>query len=202
MPDISLRVGAGQLAVVTTTRDTWRGIDGQRIMLDGDDITSWSADHRLDAGLFVTAGRPSPVPGIRTVDLLHRIGSPAASSASDLQAHIAMWCDRLDLASEVLDRHLDAGFSPTEGVAVELLQLAMLEPSVAVIDLAETPTADASRTALIRGVKAIRARHSTISIIIFSNDEHLAAGLPSDHVTTHALTDPTLVQSHRDETMP
>ncbi len=197
---ISLRVEAGELAVVTSPSQSWGGIDNQKVILNGDDVTSWGAEVQLHAGLFVTAGHPSPVPGIRTIDLLHRIGG-SDQGASARRALVAEWCDRLDLDPEVIERNLDAEFSPSEGVGLELIQLALLSPDIAIIDLLETLTDEASRNALVSGLRHIRTDQPDIAVVVVTNDNDLQAGLTPDRLPTHSLTDLTLAQAHRDEAL-
>ena len=195
--DISLRVEAGDLAILTGTPPSWDGIDGHEIRLQGDDITSWGHDIRLQAGLFVTTCDPSPVPGIRTVDLVHRLGVPG--TAAQRQSLAIDWCDKLDLEHDVIGRDLDAGFTPAEGTSVELLHLALLRPDVAVIDVATTTSPEHRRAAIVRGVQQIRTEQPDIAVVIVTNDDELIAGLTPDHVTTHASTDTRVGQAHRDE---
>ena len=200
--DISLHVSAGDLAVLTGVPTPWSGLDGFEPTLSGDDITTWADDIRLQAGLFITTGQPSAVPGVRTIDLVHRM--PLSGNASDRQALANDWCDRLDLDREVIGRCLDADFTPAEGLSVELLHLALLRPDVAVIDLATTTSPEKRcceivNRAIVNGVRQIRTDQPEIAVVVVTNDDDLVAGLTPDHVTTPASTDTDVGRAHRDE---
>lgn len=200
--DISLRVETGELAVLTNVPPRWDGLSGQRVRLRGDDVSRWSADIQLEAGLFVTSGHPEAIPGIRTIDLLHRtLASSGNSELGAAKRHelIKRWCRTLNLAPGVIERPLDAGFSPADGLALELLQLALLRPSVAVLDLANAPAAEASRTIIENGLGQIRIDQPAIAFVVITNDQHLIDDLAPDHI--HHPSGSTFAQAHRDETL-
>lgn len=206
--DISLRVEAGELAVITDVQALTgdqaqlKGLDGRPLTLHGDEVSNWRADVQLKAGLFVTSGHPAAVPGVRTIDLLHRTGTASGENglgAAERQSLIGDWCRRLDVPSEVVERHLDAGFSPAEGLVVELIQLAMLRPDAAVVDLTNAPVAEASRTIIRNGLGQIRIDQPAIALVVITNDQHLIDDLAPDHI--HHSSDSTFARADRDETL-
>lgn len=197
---ISLRLDAGDLAVVTNPSGQSSQLGERNLTLQGDDIGDWGDDVRLDAGLFMTTGQPAAVPGISTNDLIHRMDLSGQPSASDRHALAAAWCDRLDLDTKVIERTLDAGFSPSEAAGVELLHIALLRPHVAVLDLAETESNAASRAAIVHGLQQIRSDQPEMGVVVITSDDQLTADLSPDYVITHAST--SSGRPHRDETLP
>ncbi len=195
--DISLHVEPGDLAILTDVPTTWGGIDACELTLHGDDIASWPHDVRLRAGLFTTTGRPTSVPGIRTIDLVHRMA--ASGDASHRQALATDWCDRLGVDREQLCRHLDAGFTPDEGISVELLHLALLRPDVAVIDVVSSPSS--VNHSIVDGIAEIRIDQPDIAVVVVTKDPRLIAGLTPDHMTNPVSTDADVGRTHRDEAL-
>ena len=196
---ISLRLEVGDLTVVKATSDSWHGLDAADVALNGDTIADWPDDLRLRAGLFTTTGRPAPVPGIATIDLVHAMVN--SGSVMERQALAATWCDRLQLDHELLQRPLDAGFTPVESVGVELLHLAMLRPAVAVLDLVATPhpSGPGVNHSIVHGIRQLRSNQPDIAVVVVTNDDELIAALGPDHVTTCAGTD--VGRTHRDEAL-
>lgn len=197
---ISLRLDAGDLAVVSSSSMQTGHVDGQMLTLQGDDISNWGDDLRLDAGLFMTTGEPAAVPGVSANDLIHRMPLSGQPTASDRHDRIADWCARLHLDAEVVNRPLDAGFSPSEAARVELLQAALLQPKVTVLDLVETDSDHASRGAIVNGVQQLLTDQPDMGVLVITSDNQLTADLSPDYVITDASTHNG--RPHRDETLP
>ena len=103
------------------------------------------------------------------------------------------WLDRLGMDRAFAERHLNEGFSGGERKRNEILQLALLEPDVAMLD--ETDSGldiDALRT-VARGVQAVREHRPSMAVIVVTHYAKLLDQLVPDHV--HVLLDGRLVAS-------
>jgi Fe-S cluster assembly ATP-binding protein len=115
-----------------------------RILLDGEDITEAGADERAQKGLFLAFQYPHAIPGVTVTNFLRtainavrkaRAGGvddpiPVKQFRDDLFAEM----DRLKVSRELAKRYLNDGFSGGEKKRVEILQMAMLRPRIAVLD--------------------------------------------------------------------
>jgi Fe-S cluster assembly ATP-binding protein len=115
-----------------------------RIVLDGNDITEAGADERAQQGLFLAFQYPHAIPGVRVTDFLRTaINATRKAKAGGVDDPIPVRefrdelfeeMDRLKVSRELASRYLNDGFSGGEKKRVEILQMAMLKPRMAVLD--------------------------------------------------------------------
>jgi Fe-S cluster assembly ATP-binding protein len=114
------------------------------VLLDGRDLTELGADERAQLGLFLAFQYPHAIPGVTVTSFLRsainavrkaRAGGeedpvPVPEFRKDLLAAM----ERLKIPRELAQRYLNDGFSGGEKKRVEILQMAMLRPRIAVLD--------------------------------------------------------------------
>ena len=115
-----------------------------RILLDGADITGAGADERAQRGLFLAFQYPQAISGVRVTDFLRTaINSIRRAKAGgvenpmpvrEFREELFVQMDRLKVSRELASRYLNDGFSGGEKKRVEILQMAMLKPRMAVLD--------------------------------------------------------------------
>ncbi len=108
-----------------------------RILYKGDDITSWGADVRGKAGIFLAFQYPMAIQGVSVINFLRQALSARKGidlSILELRLSIMEWMERLDMDPSFADRYLNEGFSGGEKKRNEILQMAVLEPRLAVLD--------------------------------------------------------------------
>jgi Fe-S cluster assembly ATP-binding protein len=135
--------GKSTLAYAIAGHPAYEITDGQ-ILLDGQDLTELGADERAQLGLFLAFQYPHAIPGVTVATFLRaainanrkaRNGGvedpvPIKEFREDLFAQM----ERLKVTRELAQRYLNDGFSGGEKKRVEILQMAMLKPRVAVLD--------------------------------------------------------------------
>jgi Fe-S cluster assembly ATP-binding protein len=114
------------------------------ILLDGESILELEADERAQRGLFLAFQYPHAVPGVTVANFLRSAVNAirkAKNGGEDDPVSIAQFrrdltdaMDRLKVPREMIGRYLNEGFSGGEKKRVEILQMAMLRPRVAVLD--------------------------------------------------------------------
>jgi Fe-S cluster assembly ATP-binding protein len=119
-------------------------ITSGRVLLDGVDITEAGADERAQQGLFLAFQYPQAIPGVRVTDFLrtaiNAIRRAKAGGVDDpipireFRDELFQQMDRLKVSRELASRYLNDGFSGGEKKRVEILQMAMLKPRMAVLD--------------------------------------------------------------------
>src|SRR5580765_2264576 len=119
-------------------------ITSGRILLDGRDITEAEADERAQAGLFLAFQYPHAIPGVTVTNFMRQAINAVRKARNDgvddpmpvpafRKAFLAKM-DDLKVSRELASRYLNDGFSGGEKKRVEILQMAMLEPKIAVLD--------------------------------------------------------------------
>jgi Fe-S cluster assembly ATP-binding protein len=115
-----------------------------KIILDGDDVTETGADERAQRGLFLAFQYPHAIPGVTVTNFLrsaiNSIRKARAGGEDDpipipeFRTELLAQMDRLKVSRELASRYLNDGFSGGEKKRIEILQLAMLKPRIAVLD--------------------------------------------------------------------
>ncbi|MFN8188163.1 MAG: Fe-S cluster assembly ATPase SufC [Gaiellales bacterium] len=114
------------------------------IVLDGESIVGLEADERAQRGLFLAFQYPHAVPGVTVTNFLRsaiNAQRKAANGSEDdpiripeFRKQLTAAMDRLKVPREMMSRYLNEGFSGGEKKRVEILQMAMLAPRIAVLD--------------------------------------------------------------------
>jgi Fe-S cluster assembly ATP-binding protein len=116
--------------------------DGQ-IIFDGEDVTEAEADERAQKGLFLAFQYPQAVPGVTVTSFLRaainairkaRKGEDDPVKIPQFRKELLESMERLRIPRELAQRYLNDGFSGGEKKRVEILQMAMLKPRIAVLD--------------------------------------------------------------------
>jgi Fe-S cluster assembly ATP-binding protein len=134
--------GKSTLAYAIAGHPAYEITDGQ-ILLDGRDITESEADERAQAGLFLAFQYPHAIPGVTVTNFLRqainavrkaRKGEEDPIPVPEFRKELLAQMDRLKVSRELASRYLNDGFSGGEKKRVEILQMAMLRPKIAVLD--------------------------------------------------------------------
>jgi len=135
--------GKSTLAYALMGHPAYQVTEG-RILFDGEDVTELGADERAQRGLFLAFQYPHAIPGVTVTSFLRsaiNANRKAAGGGEDDPVPIPEFRDNLLAAMEELrvprelaSRYLNDGFSGGEKKRVEILQMAMLKPKIAVLD--------------------------------------------------------------------
>ena len=114
-----------------------------RILFDGEDVTGMGADERAQRGLFLAFQYPHAIPGVTVTNFMRsainavrkaRAGKDDPMPIPEFRTELLAQMDRLKVSRELASRYLNDGFSGGEKKRVEILQMAMLKPRIAVLD--------------------------------------------------------------------
>jgi Fe-S cluster assembly ATP-binding protein len=165
-----------------------------RILYKGEDVTGWTPDKRGRAGMFLAFQYPEEIPGVTVVNFLRSALSNRTGTdytVLELRLKVSDTMRSLGMDPEFADRYLNEGFSGGERKRNEVLQMAVLEPEMAILD--ETDSGldiDALRT-VAEGVQQLASPERGFLIIT-----HYQRML--DHITpdvVHVFVDGTVVES-------
>ena len=166
-----------------------------KVLFDGKDLTEESATDRAKAGLFLSFQNPIEVPGISLSNFIRnaldqRTGKRARlwEFRKSLEKRMAL----LGMDKSYADRDLNVGFSGGEKKKAEILQMLMLNPSLAILDETDSGLdVDAVRI-VSEGVKEFQAT-SNGALIIITHSTRILESLKVDY--THILVDGKLIKT-------
>jgi Fe-S cluster assembly ATP-binding protein len=107
------------------------------VLLNGEDITKLPADERAKRGLFLAMQYPTEIPGVSVVNFLRTAYNSIKGgqvSALEFRKHMKTQMERLGVEDSMVQRYVNQGFSGGEKKRNEVLQLAVLEPAIALLD--------------------------------------------------------------------
>jgi Fe-S cluster assembly ATP-binding protein len=135
--------GKSTLAYAIAGHPAYEITEGQ-ILLEGQDVTEAGADERAQKGLFLAFQYPHAIPGVTVTNFLrqainavrkaHNGGVDDPIPVPEFRKALLAEMDRLKVSRELASRYLNDGFSGGEKKRVEILQMAMLKPRIAVLD--------------------------------------------------------------------
>jgi Fe-S cluster assembly ATP-binding protein len=128
--------GKSTLSNVIMGRPGYERTAGE-IVLNGEDITGLTADERAKRGLFLAMQYPTEIPGVSVVNFLRTAYQSIKGeqiSALEFRKHMKTQMERLGIEDTMVQRYVNQGFSGGEKKRNEVLQLAVLEPQIALLD--------------------------------------------------------------------
>ena len=129
--------GKSTLAYVLTGRPGYEVTAG-KVLYNGEDILELAPDERARKGIFLAFQYPTEVPGVSVVNFLrtayNAIHADEEKSAMQFRLYLQEKVDLLEIPTELVDRYVNQGFSGGEKKRNEILQMAVLEPELAILD--------------------------------------------------------------------
>jgi Fe-S cluster assembly ATP-binding protein len=135
--------GKSTLAYALMGHPGYEITEGQ-ILFGGEDVTEMGADERAARGLFLAFQYPHAIPGVTVTSFLRAAINALRKARNDGQddpvpipefrKDLMAAMEQLKVPREMAQRYLNEGFSGGEKKRVEILQMAMLKPTIAVLD--------------------------------------------------------------------
>jgi Fe-S cluster assembly ATP-binding protein len=189
--------GSGKSTLATTLLGSPEyAVTGGRILFKGDDITDWDTEVRGKAGLFLAFQYPQQVQGVSVINFLRQALSARKGidlSVLELRLAIMEWMARLDMDPSFADRFLNEGFSGGEKKRNEILQMAILEPEVAILDETDSGLDIDALKVVAQGVQEVRRDRPELGVVAITHYQRLLDHLEPDVV--HVLVDGRIVAS-------
>ena len=206
---VDLRINAGEVHALmgpngsgkSTLASTLLGspeyqVTKGRVRFRGDDITDWSPDVRGKAGVFLAFQYPQEVAGVSVLNFLRQALSARKGidlSMLELRLSIMEWMERLDMDPSFADRYLNEGFSGGEKKRNEILQMAILEPEIAILDETDSGLDIDALKVVAKGVQEVRKTRPELGVLAITHYQRLLNYLQPDRV--HILIDGRIVDS-------
>ena len=185
--------GAGKstLSAVIMGKPGYEVLEGT-VTLDGQDMLSIPTWQRAVAGLHLVMQYPTEVPGVHLEDVLTEALTARGRSTDDLNARIAKEAQRISFDDSLVARAMNVDLSGGEKKRNETLQLAMLQPKIAILDELDSGLdIDALRDCARRVEDA--TKEDNLGVLVITHYVRLLEELKPDVV--HILVDGRIVNT-------
>ena len=163
--------GKSTLAYVLSGRDGYQVTDGS-IRWNGEDLLAMEPDERAAKGVFLAFQYPMEIPGVATLTFLRTAVNSVRKQRGETEFTTPEFLKRaraeavrLGMADEMLKRPLNVGFSGGEKKRMEILQMAMLEPTLCVMDETDSGLDIDAVRVVSEGVNRLRSKDRAMLII-------------------------------------
>lgn len=171
-------------------------ISSGSILYHGEDITHWSTDARAKAGVFLAFQYPQEIAGVSVIQFLRQaVSARKATDISALEIRFSMmeWMDKLGMDPSFAQRYLNEGFSGGEKKRNEILQMALLEPEVAILDETDSGLDIDALRVVARGVNEVRKQNPSLGVALITHYQRILDELSPDFV--HIMINGKIVAS-------
>lgn len=172
-------------------------IDGGSVELNGEDILEMSPDERARAGLFLAFQYPAEVPGVTVANFLRTALKSVRGEEMPIMQFARLLREKmqlLEMDSTFADRYLNEGFSGGEKKRNEILQMAILEPKVAILDETDSGLDIDALKIVSKGVNTLReARGEAMGTVVITHYQRILRYIQPDYV--HVMMDGRIVRS-------
>ncbi|MEI8088649.1 MAG: Fe-S cluster assembly ATPase SufC [Opitutaceae bacterium] len=171
-------------------------ITSGEVLLDGVSILEKEADERARAGIFLAFQYPSEIPGVSIANFLRaalqaRLADGEEIDASGYYKRLYAKMDLLKIDRKFTSRAVNDGFSGGEKKRCEILQMAMLEPKVALMDETDSGLDIDALRIVADGVNTMRGPN--LGVLLITHYQRLLDYIVPDYV--HVMYDGRIVKS-------
>ncbi|HRE57662.1 MAG: Fe-S cluster assembly ATPase SufC [Candidatus Kapaibacterium sp.] len=189
--------GKSTLASILAGREDYTVTDGN-VLFKGNELLEMSPEERAQSGIFLAFQYPVEIPGVSTANFLKTALNEVRKSrgeepldAMDFLKIMKQKAALLELDHSFLQRSLNEGFSGGEKKRNEIFQMAMLEPTLAILDETDSGLDIDALKIVANGVNALRNDHN--SFIVVTHYQRLLNYIVPDFV--HVLYKGKIVRS-------
>jgi len=189
--------GKSTLSYVIAGREGYDVTEGQ-ILYKGEDLLASSVDERAAAGVFLAFQYPVEIPGVSNKVFLkaavNAVRTARGEEELDAYDFLQLFEEKRQLvgmSKDLAAREVNHGFSGGEKKRNEVLQMALLDPSLAVLDETDSGLDIDALKAVAEGVNALR--NDTRTMLVITHYQRLLDHIVPD--TVHVLLDGRIVHS-------
>ena len=163
--------GKSTLSYVLSGKDGYKVTDGSA-HLEGKDLLDMEPEERAAAGLFLAFQYPVEIPGVGNMTFLRtavnsqrKLRGESEMTAGEFLKEVRAKAKDLKIDAEMLKRPVNVGFSGGEKKRNEILQMAMLEPKMCILDETDSGLDVDAMKLVAQGVNALRDEKRTFLVI-------------------------------------
>ncbi|MEX2235959.1 MAG: Fe-S cluster assembly ATPase SufC [Dehalococcoidia bacterium] len=169
-------------------------ITGGRILYKGDDITGLTPDDRARRGMFLAFQYPLEIPGVKVRQFLRLALKSVRGQdvkVSEFRKLLNEKMQQLEVDPVFAERYLNEGFSGGEKKRNEVLQMAILQPEIAIMDETDSGLDIDALKVVSQGINALRG--PDLGILLITHYQRMLNYITPDFV--HVLVDGRVVKS-------
>ena len=192
--------GKSTLAYALMGHPAYEITEGQ-ILFDGEDVTEAEADERAQKGLFLAFQYPHAIPGVTVTSFLRSAINAIRKTANggeenpgpipEFRTKLLAAMEELKVPRELASRYLNDGFSGGEKKRVEILQMAMLKPRIAVLDETDSGLDIDALKIVANGINALAG--PGMGALVITHYQRILNYVTPDYV--HVFVDGRIVES-------
>ncbi|MGI6244909.1 MAG: Fe-S cluster assembly ATPase SufC [Pseudochelatococcus sp.] len=189
--------GKSTLSYVIAGKEEYEVLDGE-ILLDGENILELEPHERAAKGVFLAFQYPLEIPGVATMSFLKAVLNAQRKARGeeelttpDFMRRVKGAAERLQINQEMLKRALNVGFSGGEKKRMEILQMALLEPSFCILDETDSGLDIDALRIVSEGVNALR--DGKRSFLVITHYQRLLNHIVPD--TVHVMSKGRIVRT-------
>ena len=169
-------------------------VTGGSVTFEGEDVFELEPDERAKLGMFLAFQYPSEVPGVSVANFLRTAVNSVREEELNPMEMYRLIQDKMKIMQmdpKFAERYLNEGFSGGEKKRNEILQMLMLEPTLAIMDETDSGLDIDALQVVAKGVNELRGPE--FSAIIITHYQRILRYIEPDHV--HVMLDGRLVTS-------
>lgn len=166
------------------------------VRFKGQNLLNLSPDERARAGMFLAFQYPMVIPGVKVFQFLRHMLKArrgAEVSVREFRQVLQEKMKLLNMSEEFVKRYLNEGFSGGEKKRHEILQMALLQPDLAILDETDSGLDIDALKIVCEGIHAITAQHNTMGILVITHYQRMLNYLEPQFV--HILFEGRIVKS-------
>ncbi len=163
--------GKSTLSYILAGKDDYEVTEGD-ILLDGESILEMEPNERATAGLFLAFQYPIEIPGVASMTFLraalnaqHKARGEPELTTPEFMRVVKEASAKLNISQEMLRRPVNVGFSGGEKKRNEVLQMALLQPKIAILDETDSGLDIDALKVVAEGVNALRSPDRAFVVI-------------------------------------
>jgi Fe-S cluster assembly ATP-binding protein len=188
--------GKSTLSKVISGHPAYEVTEGD-ILFRGESVLDMEPDERAQAGIFLAFQYPVEIPGVSIANFLRTAVNARRGEEIDIfdfQDLLTEKMEMLEMDVAFAERSVNEGFSGGEKKRNEILQLAMLEPTLAVMDETDSGLDIDALRVVSAGVNKIKSQHETdMAILLITHYQRMLNYVKPDFV--HVMVDGRIVRS-------
>ncbi|MBL8791024.1 MAG: Fe-S cluster assembly ATPase SufC, partial [Rhizobiales bacterium] len=189
--------GKSTLSYVLSGREGYEVTEGS-VTFKGEDLLALEPDQRAAKGVFLAFQYPIEIPGVATMQFLkvalnaqRKARGEKEMTAPDFMRHVKERATKLNVSHDMLKRQVNVGFSGGEKKRAEILQMAVLEPSLCILDETDSGLDIDALRVVAEGVNALRSPDR--AMVVITHYQRLLEYIVPDKV--HVLSDGKIVKT-------
>ncbi|MDP2497524.1 MAG: Fe-S cluster assembly ATPase SufC [Candidatus Palauibacterales bacterium] len=168
------------------------------VLYEGDDVLEMEPDERARAGVFMAFQYPSEIPGVSISNFLRTAINAGRDeedeiSVFDFRKRLKDALELLDMDESFADRYVNDGFSGGEKKRNEILQMAVLQPTLALLDETDSGLDIDALKVVADGVNRIGDQNQDLGVLLITHYQRILNYIEPDRV--HVMIDGKIVES-------